>query len=50
MKDVDGINKPVWLVMEMSHSSLGREEFNDLGLTQITTAVWDGKGKFLTNF
>lgn len=32
MKDVDGINKLVWLVMEMFYSFLGREEFNDLGL------------------
>lgn len=51
MRDVDGINKPVWLVVEMSsYSSSGREEFNGLGLTQISTEVWDGKVEFLINF
>lgn len=51
MRDVDGINKPVWLVVEMSsYSSSGRDECNDLGLTQISTEVWDGKVEFLTNF
>lgn len=46
MRDADGINKPVWLVVEMSsYSSPGREVFNDLGSTQITTAVWAWKGR-----
>lgn len=41
---VDGTDKPVWLVVEMSsYCPTGREESNDIGITQITTAVWNGQ-------
>lgn len=41
MREAGGANKPVWLVVEMSsYCPQEREESNDLGLTQITTAVW----------
>lgn len=34
-----GQGRPVWLAVELS-SFHGREDSNDLGLTQITTAIW----------